>query len=333
LSDIKVKISIVVPLYNMEKIFNICMESLLKQTIEDIEIIIIDDGSTDNSGRMADEYAETNQNVVVVHQENGGLSAARNTGIDRAEGKYIAFVDSDDYVAHDMMKVLYDEAEVNSADLAICNFYRDNIATADKSEVKGFAKAGLYDNKEALKMFLARRITGHAWNKLFRRRIFIERNIRFPVNRLYEDFPTIGKFLVFSQTIVCVDRPLYYYVQRVGSITDNQSIKGINDTIQGAMEVYHMVKEQRPKMEEFAAFYLSTNAIDCKVMESKLLDKTKELEIERKKVGIQISNLWRYASGKIYLKNAGGYYKICWLIYKLGLLRFVVKTKDRLNKK
>lgn len=308
------------------------MDSLLKQTLKEIEIIVVDDGSKDNSGAMADEYAEKNGNVKIVHQQNGGLSAARNTGIEKSEGKYIAFVDSDDYVEEDMMEVLYVEAEKYDADMTICNYYRDNIAKAAKVELRGFDKAGVYNGNEALKMFLSRKLSGHAWNKLYKKSIFNEKGIRFPKNRLYEDFPTTASFLMNSNRVVCVEKSLYYYVQRAGSITDKQSMKGITDTIKGAMDVYHLVKQERPEMESLAAFYLRTNAIDCKVMESKMSGRTKEQKIVKHNAQIQISQLWRYAKGKIHLKNAGGYYKICWLIYKLGLLTYVIRIKDYLQK-
>ena len=126
----EIKVSIILPIYNVEKYLDRCVDSLLNQTLKDIEIIMVDDGSPDNCPQMCDEYAKKDRRVKVVHKKNGGLGFARNSGLDIANGEYVAFVDSDDYVGLDMYKTLYDRAEVDKCDAVFCGFrteVRQNI--------------------------------------------------------------------------------------------------------------------------------------------------------------------------------------------------------------
>lgn len=122
ISKVELAISIIVPVYNVEKYLNRCLDSILNQTFTDFELILVDDGSTDNSGIICDEYKTKDNRIKVIHKENGGLSSARNAGLDIARGRYIGFVDSDDFISKDMYQILYNEAEKNKADMIMCEF-------------------------------------------------------------------------------------------------------------------------------------------------------------------------------------------------------------------
>ena len=119
-------VSIIVPIYNVEPYLKKCIDSIINQTLTNIEIILVNDGSTDNCGKIIDEYAKKDNRIIALHKENGGQASARNMGLDIASGKYIGFVDSDDLIDKEMYKVLYDEAEKNIADLVICDFKKVN---------------------------------------------------------------------------------------------------------------------------------------------------------------------------------------------------------------
>ena len=212
------KLSIVVAVYNIEQYLHKCVESLLAQTYSNLEIILVDDGATDGSGTICDDYAEKDSRVHAIHKTNGGLSDARNVGIEAATGTYLAFVDGDDWVDTDMYMCLIQELERTQSDIAVCRYrqiYRD--ATFDQSTGKVF----VFEGKEALRAMLqedeAIQIQNAAWNKLYRRAFLGEQ--RFPKGKWYEDVVYTTKLLYKAHRIVYLDSAKYNYViDREGSI-------------------------------------------------------------------------------------------------------------------
>ncbi|EME3187758.1 glycosyltransferase, partial [Enterococcus faecalis] len=164
------KISIIVPVYNVEKYLEKCVRSILAQTFTDFELILVDDGSPDSSGAMCDQFAEQDQRVKVIHKENGGLSDARNAGIEIATGEYLGFVDSDDYIADDMYELLYTNIVKEDADLSICGIY--DVYEGKEPIVKSLIQ-GTFSREEALLLILQGNIISvHAVNKLYKRKLF-----------------------------------------------------------------------------------------------------------------------------------------------------------------
>ena len=212
------KLSIVVAVYNIEQYLHKCLESLLAQTYSNLEIILVDDGATDRSGTICDDYAEKDSRVHVIHKTNGGLSDARNVGIEAATGTYLAFVDGDDWVDTDMYMCLIQELERTQSDIAVCRYrqiYRD--ATFDQSTGKVF----VFEGKEALRAMLqedeAIQIQNAAWNKLYRRAFLGEQ--RFPKGKWYEDVVYTTRLLYKAHRVVYLDSAKYNYViDREGSI-------------------------------------------------------------------------------------------------------------------
>ena len=208
-------ISIIVPVYKVERFVRKCIDSILNQTFKDIEIILVDDGSPDNCGQICDDYAKTDKRIRVIHKQNGGLSDARNAGIDIARGEYIAFVDSDDYISPNMYKCLYELIEKNNADIAVCRSVLVNENEDARFENSGIGKK--MDNEQALHEMICKRLfTVNAWNKLYKTALF--KDIRYPVGMLYEDLATTYKLIDKSTYVVYTDARLYAYVQRDGSI-------------------------------------------------------------------------------------------------------------------
>lgn len=247
------EISIIVPVYNVESYIHRCVKSILSQTMTQLEVILVDDGSTDKSGRICEEYRESDSRVKVVHQENGGLSAARNAGIRLATAEYVIFIDSDDYISQDMMEILYQMAEKNDADMSVCgvyNVYGENCVPQYSREEE-FVCTG----KETLRHILeGKRIPGTVCNKLIKREIAAQ--IQFPVGRLYEDaFYTLE--LIQQLKHVCVTtKPMYYYVHRPGSITTSKFKKADLDIIFAYQETMELVREKYPEFLRQAAFRL-----------------------------------------------------------------------------
>lgn len=210
------KISVIVPVYNIAPYLAKCIESLMEQTVPGMEIILVDDGSSDASGRICDEYRQKDPRIMVIHKENGGLSSARNAGIAAASGKYIGFVDGDDWVSSEMYQKLYDLAESEKAQIVSCRYrevYEEDIAeTAHREEA--FVSLS---HEAALKRFFLRQISESVCDKLFLRTMF--RDILFPDGEINEDTCIVVRLLMRSQKVVCLEKELYFYRKRSGSIT------------------------------------------------------------------------------------------------------------------
>ena len=189
----KALISVVIPVYNVEEYISRCISSILEQTYRNLQIILVDDGSTDKSGEICGEYAKVDRRVTVIHQTNGGLSSARNTGIDKATGEYITFVDSDDFVSKEMVAYLFALAKNNDCDIAISthNIIRGekvwksyNLSGDVKMTPKRCIEKLLYDDG----------VDTSAWAKLYKLKLF--NGVRYPVGKLYEDIATTYKIFL-----------------------------------------------------------------------------------------------------------------------------------------
>ena len=215
-------ISVVVPVYKVEEYLSRCVDSILNQTFTDFELILVDDGSPDNCGKMCDEYAKSDNRVTVIHRKNGGLSAARNSGIEWAfnnsDSEWITFIDSDDWVHADYLKILLDYAQKFNTEVSICDFLRTSDYIAD-DVLKEKLKVHKYSSED---FFVNRNLNAVvAWGKLYKKYFF--KDIRYPEGRLHEDEFTTYKILFQCKDICFVDEVLYYYFINPESITSGNS--------------------------------------------------------------------------------------------------------------
>lgn len=212
-------ISIIVPVYNVKEYLEKCLDSICSQTYKNLEIILINDGSSDGSGELCDLFAQRDGRVKVIHQANAGQSAARNRGLDIAQGEYFGFVDSDDWIEPDMYEFLYRLLKENGADISICSHYRDK---GGKSVVKYSSDKILeFTRDEAIRaLVIDKRVRNYPVDKLYKRCLFD--NIRFPLNRVYEDLAI--SYLVFYEAdkVIMQETPKYHYVIREGSTTQGR---------------------------------------------------------------------------------------------------------------
>lgn len=229
------KLSIIVPVYKVEPYLRCCVDSILAQTFTDFELILVDDGSPDGCPAICDEYAQLDSRVHVVHQCNGGLSVARNVGLDIARGEYIGFVDSDDFVHPKMYERLIRAATLTNADIASCAYNEvydlcaaSSVCVEDNRE----DEIVLYDRKSFISNLfpdIYSVIGVSVWNKIYRRQIW--EDLRFPVGRICEDWFVLLPCLCRSTYVAAVTDKLYYYYRRPGSITNSGfSIKLQQDT-------------------------------------------------------------------------------------------------------
>ena len=212
-------ISIIVPVYNVEKYIQYCIDSILHQSFEDFELILVDDGSTDLSGKMCDEYARKDGRIRVIHQDWAGLSSARNAGLSVAAGHYIAFVDSDDYIHKDMLLKLYNCIRKYEADIVLCGVEGVDASGRFIDERPVVKRDGVLDKTNTLKM-LDRIPFVVVTNKLFKRELFS--GVQFPVGKINEDAFVMHRLMYRAETIAAVSESLYYYRKRAESIMNSR---------------------------------------------------------------------------------------------------------------
>ncbi len=212
-------ISVIIPVYNVKPYLERCMNTVLNQTYNNLEIIMVDDGSTDGSGEICDRYKETDQRIIVIHKDNGGISSARNAALNIVKGKYICFVDSDDYMAQDIFEKLLSAVEENGCELAICGHYteRDGKITIEEPAVD---KTIVLDTDKAIEKLIEDTvINNYVWDKIYKKSLFD--NLRFPEGRAYEDMAIQHKLFARANKICRIPECLYYYQKRSGSISDH----------------------------------------------------------------------------------------------------------------
>ena len=243
-------ISVIIPVYNVEKYIGECLDSVINQTYKKLQIILVDDGSTDSSGKICDVYAEKDNRITVVHQKNAGAGAAKNTGLELIDGDYFSIIDSDDYIELDMYEKMVNSLEKYNADIVQCLFR--NVFVNDsfdrKYKIKGnypkvltsksFLKEYLYDWKYAI-----------FWNKLFKSSLLKE--IRFPVGRKIDDEFFTYKLVCSAKKVVNIDDILYNYRMRKTSVmNENDSDRLIYDRIDCFIERYNYISNVYPSLKK-----------------------------------------------------------------------------------
>ena len=210
-------ISVIIPVYNVERYLDRCLQSVVEQTFRDLEILVVDDGSTDSSGQLCDQWSEHDSRIRVIHKTNGGLSDARNAALDVMTGEFVFMLDSDDWLQRDAIAVLHGLLVDHGADIAVGG-WREVYEDAEMPETPSApAQPRIYTRYEALRdIFYQKRLTHSAWGRLYRAELFD--GIRYPVGRLYEDLAIAYPLYSRASKVVQVDTPLYNYLQRSTSI-------------------------------------------------------------------------------------------------------------------
>ncbi len=247
------EISVIVPVYNVQDYLVRCVDSILAQTFRDFELILVDDGSTDRSGEMCDTLAGTDPRIRVIHKKNGGLSDARNAGIEAARGEYLSFIDSDDYAEPDMLAVLYGQIAAREAQVAVCGIYDcyENSRRPQHAMTEEYVCTGV----EALERMLeGRSIPGSACNKLYSAALCRDR--RFPVGKTYEDAFFLPEVLLACERVAVTTEPLYNYWHRAGSITSTVFSEKSFDMIDAYEYTLALVRDRLPDAVPAAVFRL-----------------------------------------------------------------------------
>ena len=254
------KITVIVPVYNVEDYLDKCLDSVIKQTYKNIEIIVVNDGSTDNSGEICQEYAQKDNRIIYVEQENGGLSDARNAGLERMTGSYVTFVDSDDWIEQDYVEVLYNKLTEYQADVSVGNYYSYNEdegmyyfhINGDSYYEKVFDNVSIFENlyeSQEMKSFALI----SAWGKLYKASLFDY--IRFDKGKLGEDGYMNQKLYLLVQKVIYINQGLYAYRQRSGSITKTWTEKWMHALVDAMSERITLLANMGYPLEKHLAAY------------------------------------------------------------------------------
>lgn len=247
-------VSVIVPIYNVEQYLNKCVKSIINQTYHQLEIILVDDGSPDRCGEICEKFSREDTRIQVLHKENGGLSDARNAGLEIATGKYVLFLDSDDYIKEDLIEKCVDAAEKNQSDMVVFDFLRIEECVEELISLD-IEKSGVYTLKEEPRLLFG---SPSAGNKLFRRDLFVKTGIRFPMGKYYEDLGTIPKLLLLANRITYLKEAFYYYIIRQGSIMTaakfEKNYADRTEMINGILDFYEAKKYYQTYYKELEYF-------------------------------------------------------------------------------
>lgn len=273
------KISVIVPVYNAEKYVAKSIESLMKQTLKEIEIILVDDGSKDNSGAICDEYAKKDERIIVVHKENGGLADARNAGMKVATGKYIMFLDADDLFETDSCENMYNMIEKTSSDYVIGN-YQMTEEDGTRYEKPAFDIEKYQDfelNKhDFIKSFFVMNST--AWNKIYRRQFLLDNDITFKVPSPSEDDYFTSLCYIKSNHGYYTSKVMYLYRNCPNSISKNCSLKYFKGINYAYTTIYESFKNNN-EMNYYRYVYAKKNAyLLCQLIDSELVNDSEKID-------------------------------------------------------
>lgn len=239
-------ISIIIPVYRVEPYLHKCIDSVLSQTYKDIEVLIIDDGSPDQCGKICDEYAMNDSRVVVLHTANNGLAAARNIGLNKARGEYIGFVDSDDWIEPDMYEVMIQSLEKTGANVCECDIYSDNYSMFSDCSLCKNNEFIIYNKNEALEALIDGKIKNVTWNKLYKRHTF--ESLSFPIGRNYEDVAIMHHIIGKADKYVQIDARKYHYRNRTDSISQTRNAKNLFDYVTACINRYWYLRTEYPRI-------------------------------------------------------------------------------------
>lgn len=314
-----IKVSVIIPVYNVQKYLDQCVESIINQSYKNMEIILVDDGATDNSPEMIDRWSEKDTRIITIHKTNGGLSSARNAGLEIITGDAVFFLDSDDIVLPNTIEVMVNELEDNNSDVVSVSF----MSFANEAEINDSCindPKFLRGNSE---LFFLQKITNHSCGKLFRRRIIGE--TRFPEGRSFEDIATTHYFYRDAKIVSYTEAQFYLYRVHESSITykiDEEKLNDIKYAYKRVKQTYHV--------DDMYGFYMLTilYVLYSRLMRSNA-DK-KYLLMEKRAINKEFENIYKKISIWKYKDKSPMFWKL--IMYHLHMTDLTIKVVDMIRK-
>lgn len=256
-------VSIIMPVYNVAEYIRECLESILNQTYNDIEIIAIDDGSSDESVKILEDYNEKFKKIKILFQKHKGVSEARNLALKHAKGKFILYVDSDDFLNENMIEEMVNKAEKSSSDIVMCGYYKyyENKENKLLEFNYNVDENKIFSSQEVIDMMLNYKIEGQLWNKLFRRENLIKYNFMFEPGRYIQDVFPVFKMVQSSEKIVFINKPLYYYRQRDTSTVKKKTKKLFEDYYHAMTSIIEYINENNIKVNNYSLNVFRTTVL------------------------------------------------------------------------
>lgn len=244
-------ISVIIPVFNVEEYIRECLESLLNQTYKDLQLIIVDDGSTDSSVSILNEYKSKFDDITLLSQKNQGVSVARNLALNYVKGEYTLYIDSDDFLRKDMLELMYRKAEKSNADIIICEYFIYYSKDHKKNTIEQYAvdDSKAYKSDEVIDMMLNYDLQGQLWNKLFKTNLLKRNNFKFEDGRFIQDVFPVFKIICKSNNIVFINKALYYYRQRATSTVHKKNDKLTNDYYFAMTSILNYVESENIKVK------------------------------------------------------------------------------------
>lgn len=312
-------ISIIIPVYNVGDYIKECLESILKQTYSDLQVIIVDDGSTDSTMNIVKKYEDKFNNYTILNQQNQGVSVARNTAFNHIKGEYTIYIDPDDFLEPDMLENMLSTAIKDKVDIVISQYYvyygKDNERNYIEKYNVDFHK--IYNNYEVMDLMLNYELQGQLWNKLFKTELLNQINFKFEPNRYIQDAFPVFKAIYKSKGISFINKPLYYYRQRVTSTVHKKNAKLAEDYFHAMTSIINYIEDEKIKVKRkslnifkitvlshFIAHY--TNADKSNNLKSFKESKYSELSV-RNKDFLFLNQISKEDKIKLFLWNCGLY--------------------------
>lgn len=324
-------ISIIIPVYNVEKYLDRCVASVINQTYQNLEIILVDDGSPDCCPDICDNWARRDSRIKVIHKSNGGPSSARNTGLDISNGSYICFIDSDDWIADEMIEVLLKSCQKYEVKLAVCGRYDVHSGKNTLEIGKLPAEDRVTDAESATaKMLLGKEFDCSACGRLYHRSLW--QNIRFPTGKIYEDIAILYKVVLSADNIALVRNPLYFYFRHTQSITTSKFTEALFDYPSNTRAMLEDLKANHQDIYEYGC-WAHTKALECVMDKLAKADK----EIYERHIGIfkQLSKelfshkkIWKHS--KVFSRKDR---QLCFIFSRWYIIRPILQFKQMLKQK
>lgn len=315
-------ISVIIPIYNVEKYLEKCIKSVINQTYTNIEIILVNDGSTDKCACICEKYKKIDSRIVIINKENGGLSDARNVGIDVSKGEYLAFIDSDDYVSEDYLEYLYKIICENKVDISVCDFCEvyENENLVNKEEENNIK---IFNDAEAIEIMLYQREFDHsAWGKLYRKYLFD--NLRFPKGRLFEDIAIMYELINKVNKVGFGSKKNYYYLIRKDSIMNKEFNVKKMDLIEFSKKMVLFIDEKYPDLRKAAR--RRENISNFNLLRQVLMYNGEYVDVENELISnIKRNSIVVLSDTKAYLRDKVAiiillfgrkFFKFIWVKYK-----------------
>lgn len=321
-------ISVIIPVYNVEKYIRKCFECLLKQTYKDLQIIVINDGSMDNSINIINEYIDKFKCIEIINQENMGASIAKNNGLKYAKGEYTLYIDPDDFIDEKMIETMYKSAVRNNSDIVLCGYYLYYQSTEKKVKVEYELNSNkVYSNEKIIEMMLRHEIQGQLCNKLFKTKVLIENNFAMEKGRVIEDIFPVFKVVCNVKRISYVDKILYYYRQHETSAIHTKNVKTMNDYYYAMTCILNYVNENNIPVNKNSIKIFKATALLILLKRYQNIYGNK-IYNDFKKEEYYNFNLSLYEI--IFLKDFSLNYKIKLILWKIRLFNVYYSFKTKL---